>query len=126
MEKNLFEIATRNKIRFIFNGVISTEDLWDLNTKQLDSIFMALNKRVKESEGESLLGSKTKETKELDIKIEIIKHIVSVKLDEANARLVVKESKARKEEIMALIAEKDLEEKKGMTKEELLKELEQL
>ena len=42
--ENIFEMATRNKYRFPYKGMISVEDLWDLNQTQLDSIYKALNK----------------------------------------------------------------------------------
>lgn len=34
-----FELASRNHYRFPFNGMIFTDDLWELNVQQLDSIF---------------------------------------------------------------------------------------
>ena len=44
---NLFEVAVREKYRFPYNGMISTEDLWDLSVNALDSIFKTLNKDKK-------------------------------------------------------------------------------
>ena len=40
---NIFEYAVRNKIRFPFKGMISSEDLWDLTLENLDSIYKTLN-----------------------------------------------------------------------------------
>lgn len=42
--ENIFEFATRNKVRFSFKGLISVEDLWDLSLTNLDSIYKELNK----------------------------------------------------------------------------------
>ena len=39
-----FELATKEKYRFPFKGMIGVEDLWDLDVNQLDSVFKALNK----------------------------------------------------------------------------------
>lgn len=103
----MFEQATREKLRFPFRGQIGVEDLWDLSVKDLDSVFKVLNKEAKEAEEESLLSTKTKETAVLDVKIAIVKHIVSVKLAEAEKR---KQSAHRAEErkkLMALIADKE-------------------
>ena len=47
MSTNMFEIATRNKFRFPFKGVISTEDLWDLSVESLDNVFKTLNSEMK-------------------------------------------------------------------------------
>ena len=35
MNTNMFEVATRNKFRFPFKGLISVEDLWELSVDNL-------------------------------------------------------------------------------------------
>ena len=84
--KNLFESATRSKMRFPFKGMISVEDLWDLSLTNLDSVFKTLNAEVKKFEEESLLHTKSKEDEEISNKIEIVKYIVNVKLNEKKKR----------------------------------------
>lgn len=105
MEK-MFEIATRTKMRFPFRGMVSVEDLWDLSVRDLDSIFKTLNSQVKKSQEESLLTTKTKEDETLFIQIEIVKHIVKTKLDEAEIAKQSKELKEKKQKIMEIIAAK--------------------
>lgn len=80
MEKNLFEIATRNRYRFTYKGVMTVEDLWDLNVEALDAIFKTLNRQKKTADEDSLLAVKSAEDTELANKIELVKYIVSVKL----------------------------------------------
>ena len=82
----LFETATRNKMRFPFRGMVSVEDLWDLSLTNLDSVFKTLNAEAKKSEEESLLETKSKENEELSNKIEIVKYIVNIKLEEKKTR----------------------------------------
>ena len=36
---NIFEQASRSKLRFDYKGNISTEDLWDLDTKKLNVLY---------------------------------------------------------------------------------------
>ena len=79
----MFEIAVRSKMRFPYKGQISVEDLWDLDVNALDGVFKTLNGKVKVSQEESLLQTRSKESEELMLQIEIVKHIVSVKLAEA-------------------------------------------
>ena len=115
----MFEIATRTKMRFPFKGLVSVEDLWDLSVKDLDSIFKTLNAQVKKSQEESLLATKTKEDETLTIQIEIIKHIVKTKLDEAETAKQSKELKEKKQKIMEIIAAKQDESLHNASVEEL-------
>ena len=125
MEK-MFEIATRTKMRFPFRGQISAEDLWDLSVRDLDSIFKTLNAQVKKSQEESLLATKTKEDETLSIQIEIVKHIVKTKLDEAETAKQSKELKEKKQKIMEIIAAKQDESLHNASIEDLQAMLENL
>lgn len=104
--EKMFEFAVRNKLRFPFKGMISVEDLWDLSVLNLDTVFKALNSQVKQSKEESLLDTKTEADKIIDVQIEIVKYIVSVKQEEKIAREKAVENKAQKQKIMSIIAEK--------------------
>jgi hypothetical protein len=124
MEK-LFESATRNKIRFGYRGVISTEDLWDLDVEELDGIYKNLMAEKKDSETESLLSEK-KTNSILETKIEIVKYIFGVKVDEAKAAELKAENAAKKQKILAILARKqdaELENKSAEELEELIKDL---
>ena len=118
MEK-MFEIATRTKMRFPFRGMVSVEDLWDLSVIDLDSVFKTLNAQVKQTQEESLLATKTKEDETLSIQIEIVKHIVKTKLDEAETAKQRKEIKERKQKLMEMIAEKKDEALRNASVDEL-------
>lgn len=124
--ENIFEYATRNKVRFSFRGLISVEDLWDLSLTNLDSIYKELNKQSKQSEEESLLNIKTQEDELLNVQIEIIKHIVSVKLAEKDAREKASAKKAQKQKIMSIIAAKQDEALQNSSIDELQKMLDEL
>ena len=84
----IFEYATRKKLRFSYNGSISTEDLWDLSLEELDRIFKGLNAKVKQSQEESLLEKKEKSEEEerLEVQIAVVRRIVEVKLEEQEAK----------------------------------------
>ena len=126
---NIFEVAVKQKFRFEFKGLISVEDLFDLNVRDLDSVFKTLNSQLKQVKEESLLEVKTKQDEELDIKIEIVKYIFELKKEAENQRLKTKEQKEKKQKIMEILANKEDESYNNMSKEELTKmlsELEQL
>ena len=126
MTTNIFEYAVRNKVRFPFKGMISVEDLWDLSLTNLDSIYKTLNKQVKQSEEESLLTTKTSVDTELEVQIAIIKYIVSVKLEEQEAREKAAAKKAQKQKIMSIIATKEDEALQNSSVDDLRKMLEEL
>lgn len=121
MSTNMFEIATRNKFRFPFKGVISTEDLWDLSVESLDNVFKTLNSEMKKTKEESLLSTKSKDDEVLELKIEIVKHIVAVKQEEKEARERKFLDRERNQKIMSIIAAKQNEQLHNMSVEELQK-----
>lgn len=123
----MFEKASRMKLRYQTNrGVISVEDLWDLSLESLDTIAISLNKKLKESQTESFIKTKTKDTTELELKFNIVKHIIDVKLSEAEARKNAAEKRAKKQKLMDLIAKKQDAELEGKSVDELMKELDAL
>lgn len=121
MNTNMFEIATRNKFRFPFKGMISVEDLWDLSIENLDAVFKHLNSEMKKTKEESLLSTKSKDDEVLEMKIEIVKYIVKAKQKEKEEREKMFLNKERNQKIMSIIAAKQDEELQNMSVEELQK-----
>lgn len=124
--ENLFESATRSKMRFPFKGMISVEDLWDLSLTNLDSVFKTLNAEVKKSEEESLLNTKSKEDEEISNKIEIVKYIVSVKLDEKKKREDAKKNAEMRQRLLEIKAKRQDAALENMSDEDLDKMLAEL
>lgn len=124
--ENLFESATRSKMRFPFKGMISVEDLWNLSLTNLDSVFKTLNAEVKKSEEESLLNTKSKEDEEISNKIEIVKYIVSVKLDEKKKREDAKKNAEMRQRLLEIKAKRQDAALENMSDEDLDKALAEL
>lgn len=120
---NIFEMATRNKFRFPYKGLISVEDLWDLGQVQLDSIYKNLNKEIKQIQEESLLSAKNSEDAELQAKIDIVKYIFTVKQKEAIQRSIEAENADKKRRIMEILAQKQEESLMNKSEDELKKML---
>ncbi|WPF70203.1 hypothetical protein BCVP_CDS0175 [Bacillus phage BC-VP] len=99
--------------------MVSVEDLWDLTPTQLDSVFKTLNAQLKAVSEESLLKVKTPADKVVEVQIEIVKYIVSVKVAEQEARLQAQAVKEQKQKLMAALADKEDEELKGKSAEEI-------
>lgn len=123
----MFEKASRLKLRFTTSkGDITVEDLWDLkltsrNGFDLDSVAKNLNTAVKESGEESFVLKRNTKNAILDLKFEIVKHIIKVKMDEAEVAEKSAENKSKKETILGIIANKQNEELQGKSVEELTK-----
>ena len=120
---SIFEMATRNKYRFPYKGVISVEELWDLNLDQLDFVFKTLNNELKKSEEDSLLVTRSvsKEAANLRTKIEIVKYIFNTKRDEAEFRRNEAARAEKKQKLLDILAKKEDESLNTLSKDELLK-----
>lgn len=116
----MFEEATRKKLRFSYKGNISTEDLWDLSVNDLNAIYGVLSKEKKENNPEdSLITVKTERNEALELKMNVVKHVFTVKTQELEAKKNATERRARKRQLQAILANKQDEELKGKSADEL-------
>lgn len=122
----LFINATRNNYQFPFRGMINVIDLWDLSLTNLDSVFKTLNAEAKKSEEESLLNTKSKEDEEISNKIEIVKYIVGVKLDEKKKREDAKKNAEMRQRLLEIKAKRQDAALENMSDEDLDKALAEL
>jgi len=99
----MFEVASRMKFRFHYNGIIQVEDLWDLSLTSLDSLLETQNKKDEETL----------------TKIEIVKHVVSVKLAENEIRKKARERKEQRAKLMEIMSYKKDESLQSKSLEEL-------
>ena len=83
---------------------------------------------AKATEGESFLRTVKKSTasEQTAQKLEIVKHIINVRQDEADERAVAKHKADRKRKLLDLLAEKDEQKDAALSREDILKELESL
>lgn len=114
----MFEKASRIKLRFTYFGQISVEDLWDLDPKQLDELYSDLATKKKQLATESLIEPR-KANAELDLRIELVKHVFEVKQAEAEARRAAAAQAERRQKILEVMHRKDEEGLLGKTMEEL-------
>lgn len=123
---NIFEVASKNKYRYPYKGMIATEDLWDLTPAQLDIVYKALNKGVSEAQVSSLMHKVTEVDAELLNKIEIVKYIFNAKEAEAEARKNDAAKHAKKQRILDILAQKQEDALQNMSEDELKKMLDDL
>ena len=121
-EINMFEQATRLKLRFKSNnGVVTTEDLWDLPLSQLDGIAKDLRKELRDTE-DSFIEEK-KSNANLELRFEVVKHVITTKLEERDAKAKAKEVAARRQVLLEALEKKQNAALDGMSAEDIQKEL---
>lgn len=123
----LFEQASRIKLTFVTTkGILSTENLWDLSLESLDTIAKAVNRELKASEEESFVKTRTKANTELQLKLDILKRIIQVKLEEVDAKKQRLEKANQLSLLKSLQADKKLQELQSLSAEEITKRIAEL
>ena len=123
---NIFEIATRKAFRFQSQkGPLTVEDLWNLplskGTANLNDIAISINRRIKASAEESFVavaGQKRVDSDDV-VMLEILKHIISVRQAEDEARATAQAKAEQRRKLQELIDRKKEGELEGKSIEEL-------
>ena len=116
----MYKQASRLGLRFTSpKGPLTVEQLWDLKPEMLDSMAVALEEEVTKAGKKSFLTTKSSEDKVAKLKFDIVLDVLTTKVEEAAAAAVSAETKAFNNKIDLLIAEKEEEEFKGKSIEEL-------
>lgn len=124
---NNFEKATRLRLRFeTSRGNLNVEDLWKLPLAELDKLAISLNKQLKEASEESFIKAKSKNNVLLELRFDIVKHIIETLLSEDEERKKAADKKVKREQLLELIARKKNQELEGKSVEELEAELSKL
>lgn len=107
---NIFETASRTALRFATNrGQISTEDLWSIPLQSksgydLDNIAKEHNAALKGVTDESFVVTADHPQKaEYALKLEIIKHVIAVKLAERQASANAAAKAAERQKLLAVL-----------------------
>lgn len=127
---SIFEQATRQKFRFASaKGDLSVEQLWELpliskGGFDLDSVAREIATNLEAISTKSFVQTKPDPRKaELTAKLEVVKHVIAVKLkeqDEAAGR--AERAEKRRKLVEALAAQED-KALASMSREDILKEL---
>lgn len=129
---DLFERASRAQLRFDSPvGDLTTEQLWDLpltargeRTPNLNKLAIEVNRRLKDLGEESFVDVRPNPEKtKLELKLEILKHVIESRQKEAEAATKREETLQRKRKIEEILASKKDQELSAKTTEELEAEL---
>lgn len=132
--QNLFEEATRKRVRFsTVRGDITVEDLWDLplqSTKgdfDLDAVAKACNRDVKATEEESFVKPKSAGAASIaSLKLDVVKHVIAVKMKAKEDAELKAKKLANRQIIMAAMERKQNAQIESMSMEDLEKALKEL
>ena len=122
----MFEKASRLKVRFdTGKGQVAIEDLWDLpltsktGRANLDDIARGLHKQLKNDDDVSFVVKDKKSDTIVQLKFDIVKHIIEIRLAENEANTKARENAEQKQRILQLITEKQDDDLKGKSLDEL-------
>lgn len=125
---NIFEKATRQKLRFSSAvGVLDIQEVWDLpliakrsGAADLDSVAKEVNNELKSVSEESFVASTANPKKaELELKLEIVKHIIEVKLKEQEEAKAARAKAEEKLQLLNALHHKKEEQMASMTIEQI-------
>jgi len=124
---NIFERAIRKKLRFnATRGLLTSEDLFDLDLKSLDSLAKSVNRAVKANEEESFIEEKTAQASDDELRLEILKHVISAKLAAKDAASKRAANQARVARLKEKLADKEDEALDAKSADEIKKEIAEL
>jgi hypothetical protein len=114
----MFEVASKVKLRFDTGrgASITVEDLWDLpltsrsvNAVTLDSVAVAVDKKLRDSGTVSFVkkAGVTKEQRENELRMEILRYIIEVKQNEVEEKERKLVAQSQKDKLDALIQAKE-------------------
>lgn len=133
MDHNIFEQATEKKLRFPTDrGFLTVENLWDLplqarDSFDLDTIAKGINRQIKEVAEESFVATTTNPAKVmLELQLDVLKHIIAMKIAKADAAKSRAEKAALKERLIAVLANKQDQSLQGLSEEEITKRIAEL
>lgn len=110
--QNIFENATRNKLRFAsIRGDLSVEQLWDVPLRSRDDfnlnvIAKGVKRTLNDTEENFVETTKTAEHARSEAAMKIIKHIIDTKLAEEEVARTRATKKQEKEKLLTILAEK--------------------
>lgn len=116
----MYKKALRTKLRFnTTKGKLTTEDLFDLNLTDLNNLAIALDKKLSETPRKSFISDVTPDTQEDELRFNIVKDIITLKLIERDIARNAKAKAAEKEQLLEILHRKKNENLEKLSVEEI-------
>lgn len=123
----MYKKALRAKLRFsTAKGKLTTEDLFDLSLADLDNLAIVLDKKLSETPRKSFISDIAPDTQEDELRFNIVKDIINLKLAERNAAQNAKAKAAEKAQLMEILHRKKNEALENLSVAEIEAKLAEL
>ena len=123
----MYKKALRTKLRFsTTKGKLTTEDLFDLSLTDLNNIAIVLDKKLSETPRKSFISDIAPDTQEDELRFNIVKDIITLKLAERNAAQNAKAKAAEKAQLMEILHRKKNEALENLSVAEIEAKLAEL
>lgn len=129
---SIFEQASRQKLRFpSLKGELTVEQLWDLPLQSksgfdLDTIAKSVSRDLKAVTEESFVIETSPANTTLVLKLDLMKHIIAVRLAENAAAVNRAARAAERQKLLGVLADKQDESLKALTPEQIQQRLAEL
>jgi hypothetical protein len=103
----MYKKALRTKLRFsTTKGKLTTEDLFDLSLTDLNNLAISLDKKLSETPRKSFISDIAPDTQEDELRFNIVKDVITLKLAERNAAQNAKAKAAEKAQLLEILHRK--------------------
>ena len=116
---NIWFNALVRSYRFKYKGLINTEDLFDLQMRELDIIYQDLVSEKNDLTAKSLLDTNNEEIDWIQGKIDVVKGVFDYKKAQADAQAKAAKAKSMKDELNEVIAQKQKDQLADMSIDQL-------
>ena len=130
---NMFEIASRKKIRFDTpRGQLCADDLWDLpltstrNALNLDDIARGLHKQLNNGENVSFVHGTNMSDSLIQFKFDMVRYIIDTRMEENKIRSESQARATKKQALLAIMAERQADDIRNLSTDDLQKMIDEL
>lgn len=103
----MYKKALKIKLRFATTkGKLTTEDLFDLSLTDLNNLAISLDKKLSETPRKSFISDIAPDTQEDELRFNIVKDVITLRLAERNAAQNAKAKAAEKAQLLEILHRK--------------------
>jgi hypothetical protein len=125
---SIFAKAAKEKVRFNYHGLITTEDLFDLNMETLDFMYREVHKKLKDQSGDGLINdvSINVDVELLQLQLDLIKYVFEYKKASLENEKAARDRNRKKQRLMEIIASKQDKALEDKSVDELMKMIDEI